>query len=343
MNKPTNQLCFYRGKQLATSRKGADSISLLSGRGVPLAQVDQKDNAVMANLYGVDALNTIHSDRQESSKNYTAFGFAHRPAPPSMLLGFTGQYWQCSGFYLLGRGHRAYSPMLMRFCSADRLSPFGKGGINPYVYCGGDPVNYSDPSGQFKVWRSFKKWLTRLTGLSSKAKAYQKGYGTAEGVARARAKGIAEKHSKDLGEERAKSFIAGHGVGYAEGHEKGHAVGYKEGHAKGYDTGASEGRGLGYIHGHESGFNTATNGDPAWQEWRMYAEYGDITNHEALVNLRECRSPYIPAKHYGTVIDMMLKQVYRQGFGIRGGWTQQEVSNHLRSELGIEFSQYWDS
>jgi hypothetical protein len=35
----------------------------------------------------------------------------------------------------------------MRFHSPDRLSPFGKGGVNAYAYCGGSPVNRTDPSG----------------------------------------------------------------------------------------------------------------------------------------------------------------------------------------------------
>lgn len=102
MNKLNTQLYFYRGKQLATSRKAAESISLLSGRCMPLAEVDLKGSAVAANLYGVDSLSTIQSERRGSSISYTAFGFLHGAAPPSRLLGFTGQHCQLNGLYLLG-------------------------------------------------------------------------------------------------------------------------------------------------------------------------------------------------------------------------------------------------
>jgi len=64
-------------------------------------------------------------------------------------LGFTGQLIEPEmGWYLLGNGHRAFNTNLMRFHSPDRLSPFNEGGINAYAYCGGDPANKIDPSGQ---------------------------------------------------------------------------------------------------------------------------------------------------------------------------------------------------
>lgn len=64
------------------------------------------------------------------------------------LPGFNGE--RCdpvSGTYHLGNGYRAFNPALMRFNCPDSLSPFGAGGINPYVYCGGDPINFTDPTG----------------------------------------------------------------------------------------------------------------------------------------------------------------------------------------------------
>lgn len=42
----------------------------------------------------------------------------------------------------LGNGYRAYNPKLMPLNCPDSMSPFGAGGINPYVYCSGDPVNF---------------------------------------------------------------------------------------------------------------------------------------------------------------------------------------------------------
>ncbi|WP_437182411.1 RHS repeat-associated core domain-containing protein [Pseudomonas xantholysinigenes] len=82
------------------------------------------------------------------SRAYTPYGATAISDGP--MLGFCGQPSdKVIGSYLLGNGHRCYSPRLFRFQSPDQLSPFGKGGINAYAYCGGDPVNRWDPSGQF--------------------------------------------------------------------------------------------------------------------------------------------------------------------------------------------------
>ena len=94
-------------------------------------------------------LHTVNAQAHKP-KAYTAYG--HRPAESGMtcLLGFNGEPPDpVTGHYLLGNGYRAFNPVLMRFNSPDRLSPFGEGGLNGYAYCGGDPVNRVDPTGQF--------------------------------------------------------------------------------------------------------------------------------------------------------------------------------------------------
>ncbi|WNN39918.1 RHS repeat-associated core domain-containing protein [Pseudomonas inefficax] len=89
---------------------------------------------------------TFHNQRNHA-KTYTPYGFSVSPECLA-LIGFAGQLQDMfSGCYLLGNGRRTYSSSLCRFVSPDFLSPFGRGGVNAYAYCSGDPVNYIDPSG----------------------------------------------------------------------------------------------------------------------------------------------------------------------------------------------------
>ncbi|KAA8693427.1 RHS protein [Pseudomonas cannabina] len=135
---------FYQSEALVSEIQGAEHLRFLRhGRQVLATQ------AALATLL-------IGSDRQHSvlhtvSANlpdpiaYTPYG--HRQAL-HQLPGFNGERPDpLTGHYLLGNGYRAYNPVLMRFNSPDSLSPFGKGGINAYGYCAGDPVNRSDPTG----------------------------------------------------------------------------------------------------------------------------------------------------------------------------------------------------
>ncbi|MFK3724891.1 RHS repeat-associated core domain-containing protein [Pseudomonas monteilii] len=96
---------------------------------------------------------------------YTAYGYTSYLATAFVPLGFNGQPRTKNGLYLLGQGHRAYSPTFMRFLSPDAWSPFEKGGLNAYAYCKNDPVNFTDPSGRFL------KGLGRALGLTRTRKS----------------------------------------------------------------------------------------------------------------------------------------------------------------------------
>ncbi|MCF5706937.1 RHS repeat-associated core domain-containing protein [Pseudomonas syringae] len=90
---------------------------------------------------------------QKIAVRYTPYGYREDLTAVPGLPGFNGEPVEpVTGHYLLGNGVRAYNPVLMRFNNPDGLSPFGKGGLNAYSYCAGDPVNRSDPTGHmFKV------------------------------------------------------------------------------------------------------------------------------------------------------------------------------------------------
>ncbi len=101
---------------------------------------------------------------------YSPYGAMNAALAPG--LAFCGQYRDpLTGNYPLGTGHRFYSPTLMRFLSPDSLSPFGRGGINVYAYCGGEPVNRHDPTGRF-----FETAALTLRGLGMASNALTLGY-----------------------------------------------------------------------------------------------------------------------------------------------------------------------
>ncbi|MNF88979.1 hypothetical protein D3C84_714840 [compost metagenome] len=100
--------------------------------------------------------------------SYTAYGHLISDHLLSTRLGFNGELREPhTGWYMLGNGYRAYNPVLMRFHSPDKLSPFGAGGLNTYMYCVGDPVNYRDPTGHFAILPILTQLAAVAGGTSS--------------------------------------------------------------------------------------------------------------------------------------------------------------------------------
>jgi len=148
---------FYKGSKLSTVHSGSVHCSVVSGNNQNLCETNSQ--TTQTQLLATDAQAstvTTHAGSQTAIA-YSPYGDDSLPAAHQILSRFTGQTWLPSAIgYLLGNGHRLFNPGLMRFHSADSLSPFGKGGINAYAYCSNDPVNRSDPSGRYA---SFFKWL----------------------------------------------------------------------------------------------------------------------------------------------------------------------------------------
>jgi RHS repeat-associated protein len=103
---------------------------------------------------------------EASVVSYSAYGHLLSDHLLSTRLGFNGELREPhKGWYMLGNGYRAYNPVLMRFHSPDKLSPFGAGGLNAYMYCVGDPINYRDPTGHLAI----SVMLTQFAGVSGGA------------------------------------------------------------------------------------------------------------------------------------------------------------------------------
>lgn len=142
---PQRSLLFYQNDHLATEVTSQGSRHVLRTNDVVLAQLDQSQTA---KVLRVDFANSVLGSASGSAV-YSPYGYLATEKLQA-LLGFNGQWCDSRTHgYPLGAGRRIYNPALMRFCSIDPLSPFDKGGLHSAAYCGGDPINRTDPSGRF--------------------------------------------------------------------------------------------------------------------------------------------------------------------------------------------------
>lgn len=143
-------LHFYQAEQLHTVLGATTRHTFFRNQDRPLAE-QHGIGPGTTHLLATDTQGSILQAQDAQGTNplsYTAFG--HNPERNALiaLTGFNGEVRdRQTGWYLLGSGYRAFNPERMRFNSPDSYSPFGTGGINAYMYCEGDPVNFVDPSG----------------------------------------------------------------------------------------------------------------------------------------------------------------------------------------------------
>ncbi|WP_166361505.1 RHS repeat-associated core domain-containing protein [Pseudomonas akapageensis] len=142
---------FYLKDRLFTEDQGEVKHTLFQHDNRLLAQQRRDNNAVSTKLLATDLQRSVLRALDATRIHPLAYTPYGHHSPDSGLLslpGFNGERRDpVTGHYLLGNGYRAFNPVLMRFNSADRLSPFDKGGMNSYAYCAGSPMTRVDPSG----------------------------------------------------------------------------------------------------------------------------------------------------------------------------------------------------
>lgn len=139
----------YQGNRLVCTQAGATDLYYLHDGERPLGLQHGKAPA-SPRLFWTDMANSVIAESAKGdveNAQYTAFGETPESLALTGLLAFNGEARErAMGWYLLGRGYRAYNPGLMRFHSPDTLDPEDVG-INPYLYCKGNPVMWRDPTG----------------------------------------------------------------------------------------------------------------------------------------------------------------------------------------------------
>ncbi|WP_201188770.1 RHS repeat domain-containing protein [Pseudomonas fluorescens] len=147
-------LRFYEDDRLSNTVQGDTHTQYLYHEGRPLGQ-QQSQEAGKTSLLMTDAKHSVIAENQGAelrTSTYAPYGERGSDSARQSPLGFNGEMAEANGWYLLGRGYRTYNPRLHRFHNVDLESPFHAGGVNPYQYCLGDPVNFKDPSGRSVFW-----------------------------------------------------------------------------------------------------------------------------------------------------------------------------------------------
>lgn len=163
---------FYCKSRLATEIHGALRHSIVQHGDLLLAQQQNAGGAFDTTLLTTDqqrsVLHMLKRTQQPRSVAYSPYGHRRPENGLLSLMGFNGEQPDpVTGHYPLGNGYRFFNPVLMRFNSPDSWSPFGKGGLNSYTYCGGEPINRVDSNGHsWTLARFFTHLFSKKTDFS---------------------------------------------------------------------------------------------------------------------------------------------------------------------------------
>ncbi|MDA0911407.1 MAG: RHS repeat-associated core domain-containing protein [Proteobacteria bacterium] len=162
-----------KAEMLAESDRDGNQLSYLFAE----EKIGSINNSDEANLYITDQAGSVValvSNSQLSHEYvYSPYGIEtdldQSTTKAKNAQGFDGERTdKATGYQFLGNGYRAYNPILHRFMQMDDISysPFGKGGINGYVFGNNNPIMNFDPSGHWGVLDTFNVILFGLSLLT---------------------------------------------------------------------------------------------------------------------------------------------------------------------------------
>ena len=153
---------YYHGEVLSNRQVGDQQVAYMNTEGHFLAQHAEQGETSQTQLLATDDKKSLvtavdAADQSAEHFSYAPYGHQNDTTGAVYLIGWNGDNRDpVTGWYFSGNGYRVYNPVLMRFHSPDNWSPFGAAGINPYIYCQGDPINQFDPTGHL----STGAWVT---------------------------------------------------------------------------------------------------------------------------------------------------------------------------------------
>ena len=157
-NSCASQVFYYssgdQAQLISESDSDGDQLSYLFAE----TKIGSINNTDQADLYITDQAGSVIALASNTGLThqylYSPYGIEtdldQSSAKAKNAQGFDGERTdKATGYQFLGNGYRAYNSILHRFMQMDdiRYSPFGKAGINGYVFANNNPVMNFDPSG----------------------------------------------------------------------------------------------------------------------------------------------------------------------------------------------------
>ena len=345
LNRESGISLFYNGNILVNQKNDNKTARIIYGPSGAIVQVDSNNTVWLtaADLNGsILSADNPGNAVQRYEMTYGPYGQQTTQEGQSpVILGYNGERKsKLLEGYQLGNGYRLYKPSLRRFTSPDSMSPFGKGGINPYAYCEDDPLNNTDPTGHFGLFFLLNYIALDEAAIGAEAGVQAAAVRTAGGSARDAELELSDQFMtrskvkkgeilfKGTSNRDTRLGVSAGGIDTEShpGEYSGSYFAYNSDISKGYmakePDGAIDGD-LGYIHKYEVNEdinkinnNKESHGDP------------EIPQEEKAKSVKK----YLKSAEYMSDFDdngLLTKQLFEKGFAYEGPLHKNEVDREL--------------